>query len=81
VATATLAFYLTANIDVLSPGPNPKKVDLGNGVTGYVGSAATGAGNTLTIRWRKDGIVYVIGRIGNERELIKVAQSFVHVSG
>ena len=64
VGTATLAFYLTANVDVLSPGPNAKHVALAKGVTGLIGSIPGTATNSLTaaraqprpVRRRRDRI-------------------------
>jgi hypothetical protein len=80
VGTATLAFYLTANVDVLSPGPNAKHVSLAKGVTGLVGSIPHTATDSLTIRWRRNGVVYVIGRLGSEADLIRCARSVVRLA-
>lgn len=77
--TAALAFYLTANLDVLSPGPNPKRVALGGGVTGYIGSVPGTATDSLTVRWRRNGVVYAIGRLGSPADLIRCARSVVRV--
>jgi hypothetical protein len=79
--TAALAFYLTANVDVLSPGPNAKHVALAKGVTGLIGSIPNTATNSLTIRWRRNGVVYVIGRLGKQADLVRCARSVVHLTG
>jgi hypothetical protein len=80
VGTATEMFYLTANMDALSPGPHARIVSLGHRITGYVGSISGTAGDSLTIRWRAGGIVYVIGRLGQEKWLIHAARSVVCVA-
>jgi hypothetical protein len=54
-------------------------VAIGHGVTGYLGSVPGTAGDSLTIRWREAGVVYVIGRLGNEHLLIHAARSIVRV--
>jgi hypothetical protein len=77
--TAVLAFYLTANIDGLSPGPHPRRVALSGGTTGYMGSVPGTASDSLTIRWRRDGVVYAIGRLGSVANLIRCARSVVRV--
>jgi hypothetical protein len=79
--TAVLAFYLTANIDGLSPGPHPRRVALSDGVTGYVGSVPGTASDSLTIRWRRNGVVYAIGRLGSVTDLLRCARSVVRVGG
>lgn len=81
VGTATLAFYLTANMDALSPGPHASRVRLGGGVTGYIGSIPHTASDSLTIRWRRNGVVFAIGRLGSTAALIRCARSVVRVGG
>jgi hypothetical protein len=78
--TATLAFYLTANVDVLSPAPNAKHVALAKGVAGLIGSIPHTATDSLTTRWRRNGVVYVIGRLGSEADLIRCARSVVRLA-
>jgi hypothetical protein len=78
-ATAALAFYLTANIDVLSPGPHPRRVRLGPGIIGLVGSVPHTATDSLTVRWRRGGVVYVMGRLASERDLVRCARSIVRL--
>jgi hypothetical protein len=80
-ATAALAFYLTANLDVLSPGPHARRVQLAAGVTGFLGSVPRTATDSLTIRWRRGGVVYVMGRLASERALIRSARSIVRLGG
>ncbi len=79
VGDATLASFLTANLDKISPGPHSRKVNLGHGITGYVGSFPGTAVDSLTVRWREGGIVYAMGRTGTEAQLIRAASSVVRV--
>lgn len=79
VGTATLAMYMTAGVDDLSPGPHAQRVSIGHGITALVGSVPNTASDSLTIRWKRNGVVYVLGHVGNATMLIHMARSVVRV--